>query len=65
MMSVVRGGVNTLIVCFADSPSLLEENHPELTQEIVTAWAEAFPETISKHALPQTTSTAVAMSVVP
>ncbi len=62
MMSVVRGGVNTLIVCFADSPSQLEENHPDLTQEIVNAWAEAFPETISKHALAPPTAVATGLA---
>jgi hypothetical protein len=48
MMSVVRGGVNTLIVCFADSPARLQENHPELTLELLDAWAKAFPATIQK-----------------
>ena len=48
-LSVVRGAVNTMIVCFADSPLRMEENHPELIQEVVTAWSDAFPETISKH----------------
>ena len=48
MMSVVRGGVNTLIVCFADSPVRLQENHPELTLELLDAWATAFPATIQK-----------------
>jgi len=37
MMSVVRGAVNTLIVCWADSPSRLEENHPEATKEMADA----------------------------
>ena len=45
MMSVVRGGVNTLIVCFADSPARMEEEHPQLTKEILEAWAKAFPST--------------------
>jgi hypothetical protein len=48
MMSVVRGGANTLIVCFADSPARLEENHPELTLEMIDAWSTAFPDTIRK-----------------
>eukprot|EP00934_Nitzschia_sp_Nitz4_P003490 Nitzschia sp. Nitz4//scaffold10_size219509//182653//184590//NITZ4_001458-RA/size219509-augustus-gene-0.254-mRNA-1//1//CDS//3329533010//3480//frame0 len=48
MMSVLRGGVNTLIVCFADAPDKLQENHPELTREMINAWAEAFPSTICK-----------------
>lgn len=48
MMSVVRGAANTLIVCFADSPGRLGENHPELTTEIVDAWAAAFPSSVQK-----------------
>jgi hypothetical protein len=48
MMSVVRGGASTLIVCFADSPERLQENHPELTLELIDAWSTAFPETIQK-----------------
>jgi len=50
MMSVIQGGLNTLVVCFADSPALLEENHPELTQEMIDAWAESFPQLIQKSA---------------
>jgi hypothetical protein len=49
LMSVVHGAVNTLIVCFADSPARLAEEHPELTLEITDAWAEAFPETIQRN----------------
>ena len=62
MMSVVQGGMNTLIVCFADFPSQLEENHPELTRELIEAWAQAFPDAISKNVLDP--PTAVATTVV-
>jgi hypothetical protein len=44
MMSVVRGAVNTLIVCWADSPSRLEANHPQHTKEMAEAWTSAFPQ---------------------
>lgn len=44
MMNVVRGAVNTLIVCFADDPAKLEENHPSLTHQMAQAWNAAFPE---------------------
>lgn len=60
MMSVVRGGLNTLIVCFADSPALLEENRPELTKELIDAWAESFPEIIHKSAFEPPTAEPVA-----
>ncbi|KAL7569252.1 hypothetical protein ACA910_016805 [Epithemia clementina (nom. ined.)] len=42
MVSVVKGAVNTLIVCWADSPAALETQHPELTRELATAWSNAF-----------------------
>lgn len=58
MMSVVRGGVNTLIVCFADSPARLEEEHPQLTREIIHAWSGAFPEIIQRNSFHQPVSTA-------
>ena len=44
MMSVVRGAVNTLIVCWADSPARLEENHPEATKDMADAWTAVFPQ---------------------
>ena len=43
--NVIKGAVNTLIVCFADSPNRLEDNHPESTQTLATAWSTVFPET--------------------
>jgi hypothetical protein len=42
-MNVIKGAVNTLIVCWADAPSKLQENHPELTQEMLEAWCLIFP----------------------
>lgn len=62
-MSVVRGAVNTMIVCFADSPLQIEQNHPELIQEVVTAWSDAFPETISKHSFEPPTAEPVAVTI--
>eukprot|EP00957_Ditylum_brightwellii_P159359 12130092-Ditylum_brightwellii.AAC.1 len=44
MMNVIKKATNTLIVCYADSPAMLEENHPELAQEIAKAWISAFPD---------------------
>ncbi|CAB9514801.1 Protein PNS1 [Seminavis robusta] len=44
MMSVVRGAVNTLIVCWADSPARLEENHPEFTKDMADTWTSVFPQ---------------------
>lgn len=44
MMNVIQGAVNTLIVCWADAPAKLEENHPTETQAMASAWARVFPE---------------------
>ena len=44
MMSVVKGAVNALIVCWADSPAKLEYQHPVLTAEMAEAWDSVFPE---------------------
>jgi hypothetical protein len=44
MMTVIKGAVNTLIVCWADSPAILEAEHPDFTKEMAEAWTAAFPE---------------------
>jgi len=44
MMNVVKGGVNTIIVCWADSPNVFEMNHPSLTREMADSWTSVFPE---------------------
>lgn len=43
-MNVVRGAVNTLVVCMADSPATLQENHPVLAKEIEESWKCVLPE---------------------
>ena len=56
MVNVIQGAVNTLIVCWADSPSRLEENHPELAREMRDAWRAAFPSEadVQAQAIPTT-----------
>lgn len=44
MMYVVKGAVNTVIVCYASTPTLLANNHPDLTKEIAEAWLLVFPD---------------------
>jgi hypothetical protein len=44
LMSIVGAAVNTVIVCFADSPREFEANHPELSAEMREAWTKAWPE---------------------
>lgn len=42
MMNVLKGAVNTLIVCWADSPAAMEAQHPELTRELSSTWSGSF-----------------------
>lgn len=44
IMSIVSSAVNTIIVCFAESPAEFEENHPELSRLLKEAWVERYPE---------------------
>jgi hypothetical protein len=43
-MSVVASAVNTVIVCFAEAPREFEENHPQLSMEMRSAWRQAWPD---------------------
>ena len=43
MMNVIKGAVNTLIVCFADAPAKLEENHPQTVRDLTATWRSVFP----------------------
>jgi hypothetical protein len=53
MAHVVKGAVNTLVVCWADNPIQIEKDHPELVRKLKLAWEEAFPGvTSSNHASP-------------
>lgn len=44
LMSVVGSAVNTVIVCFAESPAEFEANHPVLSSEMRSTWRESWPE---------------------
>ena len=44
LMSVVGSAVDTVIVCFAESPGEFEANHPSLSGEMRSAWTQAWPE---------------------
>jgi len=44
VMNVVKGAVNTMIVCWADSPTVFEANHPNLTREMAESWTSVFPD---------------------
>lgn len=44
LMNVVGGAVNTVIVCYAESPAEFQANHPELAHEMRSAYMQAFPD---------------------
>jgi hypothetical protein len=44
MMNVIKGAVNTLIVCFADAPAKLEDNHPQTVRDLTETWSSVFPD---------------------
>merc|ERR1712150_170856 len=41
---VIESAVRTIIVCFAESPTEFEENHPQLYQRMMDGWNETYPE---------------------
>lgn len=44
LFGVITSGVNTVVVCFAESPNQLRFNHsPELYQNLAQAWRAAYP----------------------
>lgn len=43
LFGVISSSVNAVIVLFATSPVDFEQNHPELSEEMRTAWREVWP----------------------
>mmetsp|Transcript_3074 Transcript_3074/g.4659 ORF Transcript_3074/g.4659 Transcript_3074/m.4659 type:complete len:528 (+) Transcript_3074:73-1656(+) len=44
LFSVVNSAVDTVVVCFAESPSTLRLNHPaEISQRLFDTWKEVYP----------------------
>lgn len=44
-LQVVTSAVETVVVCFAEAPSALVENHPpELSGRMIRAWRFAYPD---------------------
>mmetsp|Transcript_14513 Transcript_14513/g.40020 ORF Transcript_14513/g.40020 Transcript_14513/m.40020 type:complete len:80 (+) Transcript_14513:245-484(+) len=52
MLQVIKGAVNTLLVCWADYPERMVELHPELTEELATTWSLIFPDQCAPSELP-------------
>lgn len=43
-LGIVGSAVNTTIVLFCEAPAELQRNHPALSNEMRSAWADAWPE---------------------
>lgn len=43
LFAIISSSVNAVIVCFAGSPLEFEQNHPELSAEMRSAWGEVWP----------------------
>jgi len=43
LFSLVSSAVNTVIVCFAEAPAEFHHNHPQLSQQMLVAWRDAYP----------------------
>ena len=48
MMNVIQAAVNTLIVCWAESPESFRDNHKYWADQITAIWSSAFPETYTR-----------------
>jgi len=45
MMGVLSSAVDTVLVCYCEAPRELQENHPDISRELETTWATAWPDT--------------------
>lgn len=61
-MYVVGGAVNTLIVCWAKSPTSFMENHKEWADELITIWSSAYPGTEIQPRYDSVTSVSTTLS---
>lgn len=44
LLQLVTSAVQTVVVCFAEAPSELQQNHPpELSSRMIEAWRSAYP----------------------
>jgi Plasma-membrane choline transporter len=43
LFGLISSGVNAVIVLFAESPAEFAANHPQLSQEMLKTWREAYP----------------------
>mmetsp|Transcript_15057 Transcript_15057/g.31044 ORF Transcript_15057/g.31044 Transcript_15057/m.31044 type:complete len:516 (-) Transcript_15057:127-1674(-) len=47
LFSIVSSAVNTVIVCFGEAPNEFQMNHPELSENMLATWREAWPNDFS------------------
>ena len=47
LMNVVKGAVNTVIVCWADNQGRIMAEHANMGEELLAAWAKSFPGSVS------------------
>ena len=45
-LSTVGSGVNAIIVLFAEAPAEFQQNHPQLSEQMRSAWAMVYPGSI-------------------
>lgn len=43
LFSLISSAVNAVIVCFAEAPKEFQDNHPQLSQQMLLAWRNAYP----------------------
>ena len=43
LFGIISSSVSAVIVCFAGNPVEFENNHPELSAEMRSAWREVWP----------------------
>jgi hypothetical protein len=43
-LGVVSSAVNTVIVCYCEAPAEFQNNHPQLSAEMLAAWTNAWPD---------------------
>ena len=53
MTNVIQTSANSIIVCFADAPTLMELNHPTFVHNLACVSMNAFPECGGKISLNQ------------
>jgi len=43
LFSIINSSVNAIIVCFAGSPVEFEQNHKQLSHDMISTWRQVWP----------------------